>query len=908
MKTNKVKQLHEYFILNNYMYEVKHGNCKQIISKQSISESLNITDLLEKVLPYPFLAQLQEYQNDNFVITGIDKDYSVLKITLESQTSKAIIQGVYESIYDIIPTALIAKILARQNYKIDKEYSLLSTDIEKIKTALKYASKDKNREVLNSIYICNNQIISTSGVCLYSDFLSFSVENELILSSFDLENFFKSNKDCLEVTLKICGDFAIMNENEIDIIDRKYPGTDQILNKNYNIPLLIQSSYKKQIKSKDKNPIVTITKNKIICGDLSFEIKTNYEYDFKIDLALEFYNHLVENDFNIMLNPENKFIKSNNIIIMPLNTSYFNPVHQIALIQADIDNFIKDINYSQDAAGRANNEIKSCNAGIERLNDLLNGKEITQEFFKELLRLEKIKLPISIYKKLPQSIKLNENVTAKFTENELNKFEYALKTIKNKTEKNISVYKSRIFDGEKNISKASQEIKEFENKIIPLENKIFELSKIEVKQAAAVEPVQEIKTENCSENLTPKFCLKQFAIYYLIANFEQQKEITLDQIKNLFYSIAKLQSEYEINTEKQYEKMKTDNDLRQNNIQNDYFNGKDISISDFIFLCYKVRTSFTFDFQSNLKKKLDFINNGKQLKNCKLSKELQVLKDKLNNLNLEQSKELIKPLQTKLPALITIQPKQEPKTVLKQVLSIEYKPVLSLPSPKTNSIQINNNIAKVLPNFNTIEQIEVADYTEVTQESDLEVCSDFYEKYYVKLHEKRSLRKANSKITAVFNKLMQMSVAACLCFIFVNAYFNISKHENTFQNLANLENKTELNQDVAKEAAKTMLDLSDNRASDTKCYVEDKTTKNDMPKGLELISFIAFGITRRKAKKEFKKNVSSYLNRYAAEILGSCKNRSYADLYIANPTKSLKRLKLFIQGYSKEAIKSRLNA
>jgi hypothetical protein len=128
----------------------------------------------------------------------------------------------------------------------------------------------------------------------------------------------------------------------------------------------------------------------------------------------------------------------------------------------------------------------------------------------------------------------------------------------------------------------------------------------------------------------------------------------------------------------------------------------------------------------------------------------------------------------------------------------------------------------------------------------------------------------------------------------LSTYANINKSNTALDKLAGISKKSTAN----------LADLADGGTirQDSK-----EPLKNNAFNTLNLFTIGLFGITRRKAKKEFKNN-TGYNNYFASEILGSCKNRKYADLYIGNPKKSLQELKLFIRGISKKAIKSRYGA
>ena len=122
----------------------------------------------------------------------------------------------------------------------------------------------------------------------------------------------------------------------------------------------------------------------------------------------------------------------------------------------------------------------------------------------------------------------------------------------------------------------------------------------------------------------------------------------------------------------------------------------------------------------------------------------------------EQSTETTeKPLQNNLPVHITTERGKPLKTVSnmasnktflishKPTLQLEYKQALSLPTPNNIVKTINCNGYKLIKSQSTpaaAEQIELADYTEIPMEGDLNYCGgldNFYELYYARLKEKK---------------------------------------------------------------------------------------------------------------------------------------------------------------------------
>lgn len=116
--------------------------------------------------------------------------------------------------------------------------------------------------------------------------------------------------------------------------------------------------------------------------------------------------------------------------------------------------------------------------------------------------------------------------------------------------------------------------------------------------------------------------------------------------------------------------------------------------------------------------------------------------------------------------------------------------------------------------------------------------ADFESKYLAKVWEKKRYRKKNSKISDVFQQIGQFASIACLVFIFLNSFFMVNKHKETFNNLAKIEN-TEIKDIKNKnERTKTISNLSDNAQDGTSYQLANKTAKNCTSDGLKWISLM----------------------------------------------------------------------
>jgi hypothetical protein len=245
----------------------------------------------------------------------------------------------------------------------------------------------------------------------------------------------------------------------------------------------------------------------------------------------------------------------------------------------------------------------------------------------------------------------------------------------------------------------------------------------------------------------------------------------------------------------------------------------------------------------DIKFKIDFMQQKEQ--NKKIS---QLIKEQFNFThfaiyyliaNLEQEKQAEKPTKNLLPVLYKTEQKTTVKTTnkplqiefKKQVLSLPCKQVYLLPMPAAVSLPAEKQKTK-------------------------DHFADFEAKYLAKVREKKRYRKANSKFAVIFQQIGQFSSVACLIFLFLNSFVMIQKNQNTFQNLAKVETKTKLKQEIAKEPIKTISNLSDNNTSGIIYRLDSKTAKNDTFGSLKWISLVGlFGMIKRKEESIKKKKV-----------------------------------------------------
>jgi integrase len=322
---NTMTKNKKYFILDNSLFEVEAGNkdnSQVITKKEFLSEFLNKDELKNKLLPSPFLKQVQMYQKDGFKCIKTEQNNG-LTLTFESDFSIAKLSCSYEQISE----KLIEQAQKRQKSKESYKIILTREDINKLNIAVDFASTDELRDALTCINIKNGKINSTNGRILYYDNFNNQIKNEINLQSKDLQKALKkiSKKDN-EAILEICGSYATLGKVEIDIIRSKFPSTDFLINAEENE--FIQ--FNKQIfpKIMNLNPLSNkfyIDNYGFYSQDQTTESKTEYKADIKssCDFLLTF-------DFNCF----SKVLKHDNSDLINLKLSDYGGAAKIN------DNFI----------------------------------------------------------------------------------------------------------------------------------------------------------------------------------------------------------------------------------------------------------------------------------------------------------------------------------------------------------------------------------------------------------------------------------------------------------------------------------------------------------------------------------------------------------------------------------------
>lgn len=323
-KANKFEQKKE---LESQCKSLKHianirFNFKKTSQKEILGDDLNLSELKNIVLSGTFLLQLQAYLKDGFKIIDIKKDNSFVYIDLGTAKLK--------SRYFIQDDICKKTALNTDN---SADFVLTSDDISKFKIACSLASKDESRAVLTGISINQNKVSATDGVMLFTDVLSFNTGREFILNSADLLpilNQLIKNKS-MEASLKICGEFALINDLKVEFISGNYPVLENVIPFNtQNIIQFKKADLPKKITVNEITKLFRLTSEGLQSKDSYTDSVTNF--GIKINANCKFNIALNWNKFNTILkqikteyitikldSPQKPIIINDNFILMVIN-------------------------------------------------------------------------------------------------------------------------------------------------------------------------------------------------------------------------------------------------------------------------------------------------------------------------------------------------------------------------------------------------------------------------------------------------------------------------------------------------------------------------------------------------------------------------------------------------------------
>jgi len=557
MNTNKVKTSKKsvtvntinakqfYFIIDQLIFCTDKNANNEFIpgySKETLSNVFNIDKIKNIIIPGAMLEQIELYLKDNFKIDNIEKvvfwnreykDYNhklsqdeirtydlndtyylrisdikheyykpividKLQITLSNSTGS---RANLEYVYHDLTAAVLPVINTNFNADLAKEYILSSNDLDKIKTALKCVSKDALRQVLCNVAIQQNNIVTTDGGILYFDKLSFELEADIILSASDLSQFFKSNKNTMEATLKICGGFCSINNFEINLIPGNYPAWQAIVPNNYSSLITIKKSdFPLKVKS-GINPLTKLItfdnsglhgKDRTTASTLDYCFETNCKQEFSFGLnykkAVSIIKELKTDNIEIKYISNTKPIMINdNFVIMVIKTD---------LSEIVIENSVEVMSPAKEIV----RPVIGCVAMIKQPKPIVNKKEQIQDIRKKSIIDKAMQEKYRVNDVVYTLSELLQKFTWKIESGETTKYEYSRHKFNNMNYEEQAEYSKKLQEMKKTYRLY---IDNKESGYDILKSVYDYLSALPVPNAIANMPL-EVKSEVCSENLEQK--------------------------------------------------------------------------------------------------------------------------------------------------------------------------------------------------------------------------------------------------------------------------------------------------------------------------------------------------------------------------------------------------------------------